>query len=383
MNAAARFSGPVRVLHAVGAMNRGGVETWIMHLVRHFDPNRVRIDVVVHSADRGEYDAELAERGCRVLRCPHLRRPIRYGGEFRRLLRDRGPYDVVHSHLHHFAGLQLRLARRAGVPVRIAHSHLDSRAADSNASWPRRLYLGLMRRWIEKHATVRLAASRQAGEALFGSRMSWQTLYCAVDFDPFETPADRASILGELGLPPDSLALCHVGRFAEQKNHAFLVRIAAEVFARESRARLVLIGDGPLRPEIERDVHELGIADRVRFLGSRPDVPRVLTAMDAFLLPSRFEGLPLVGMEAQAAGLPTIVSDAVTPEVDIVPGLVERIALSESAAVWAERTIAAARRFRSAPERRQALESARRSPFDIRQGAHRLEEVYVAACAAK
>jgi glycosyltransferase involved in cell wall biosynthesis len=383
MNAAARFSEPIRVLHAVGAMNRGGVETWIMHLVRRLDPSQVRLDVVVHSNDRGEYDAELTERGCRVHRCPHLRRPIRYGREFRRLLRDEGPYDVVHSHLHHFAGLQLRLARQAGVPVRIAHSHLDSRADDAAGSWPRRLYLGLMRRWIAKHATVRLAASRQAGEALFGSATPWQVLYCSVDFDPFETPADRASVLGEIGLPPESIAICHVGRFVEQKNHAFLIRIAAEVFAREPRARLVLIGDGPHRPAIEKNVRDLGIADHVRFLGSRPDVPRILTAMDAFLLPSRFEGLPLVGMEAQAAGLPTIVSDAVTCEVDIVPGLVERIALSEPASSWAERTLAVARRTQSADERRQSLELARRSPFDIRHGARHLEEVYVAACAAK
>ena len=271
------------------------------------------------------------------------------------------------------------------MPVRIAHSHLDSRTDDVAGSWPRRLYLGLMRRWIGKHATVRLAASRQAGEALFGSAMPWQVLYCSVDFDPFESPADRASVLAEIGLPPESIAICHVGRFVEQKNHAFLIRIAAEYFAREPRARLVLIGDGPLRPAtIEEIVREFGIGDRVRFLGSRPDVPRILTAMDAFLLPSRFEGLPLVGMEAQAAGLPTIVSDAVTPEVDIVPGLVERIAAFPSrrrhgrSGFWPQPGDHGPPRSDG-----RSLELARRSPFDIRQGARHREEVSVAACAAK
>ena len=383
MNVAAREPGPIRVLHVVGAMNRGGIETWIMHLVRRFQETRVRTDILVHTDEPAAYDAELAERGCRILRCPHVRRPLRYGHVFKRLLRENGPYDVVHSHVHHFSGYVLRLARKAGVPVRIAHSHNDTRADDGAARGLRRGYVGLMRRWIGRNATAGLAASREAGIALFGepSRLSWQVLYCSVDFEPFATSVDRSAILAECGLPADALVICHVGRFAEQKNHALLLRIAADVFAREPRAHLVLIGDGPLRPPIEAEANKLGIAGRVRFLGPRPDVPRLLGAADVFLLPSLFEGLPLVALEAQGAGVPVILTDTITREADIVPGLVERHSLAEPASVWGTATLAAIRRT-DRPDRLRALDLARQSPFDIRAGAQKLERFYADALAA-
>ena len=383
MNLAARSSEPIRVLHVVGAMNRGGVETWIMHLVRQFQKTRVRTDILVHTDEPAAYDAELVERGCRILRCPHVRRPVRYGRALRRLLREHGPYGVVHSHVHHFSGYVLRLARKEGVPIRIAHSHNDTRAADGAARGLRRGYLSLMRRWIARHATAGLAASREAGVALFreSSRLPWQVLYCSVDFAPFSELVDRPAILAECGVPADGILMCHVGRFAEQKNHALLLRIAADVFAREPRAHLILIGDGLLRSAIEADAHALGIANRVRFLGPRPDVPRLLGAADVFLLPSLFEGLPLVALEAQGAGVPVILTDTITREVDIVPGLIERRSLTESAATWATAALAAIRRT-ARPDRARALELARQSPFDIRTGAQQLERFYADALAA-
>jgi glycosyltransferase involved in cell wall biosynthesis len=383
MNVAAQSSEPIRVLHVVGAMNRGGVETWLMHLVRRFQGTSVRTDVLVHTDEPAAYDSELVERGCRILRCPQVRRPFRYGRVFRRLLREQGPYDVVHSHVHHFSGYVLRLARKEGVAVRIAHSHNDTRTDDGAARGLRRGYLGLMRRWIARHATVGLAASREAGAALFGesSRLPWRVLHCGVDFAPFAEPVDRPAVLAECGVPADGILACHVGRFAEQKNHGFLLRIAAEVFAQEPRAHLVLIGDGPLRSAIEADARELGVTDRAHFLGPRSDVPRLLGAADIFLLPSLFEGLPLVALEAQAAGVPVILTDSITREADIVPGLVERHALTEPATAWATAALAAIRRT-ARPDRARALELARQSPFDIRTGAQQLERFYADALAA-
>jgi glycosyltransferase involved in cell wall biosynthesis len=383
MNLAARSSEPIRVLHVVGAMNRGGVETWIMHLVRRFQETRVRTDILVHTEEPAAYDAELVERGCRILRCPQVRRPVHYGRALRWLLREHGPYGVVHSHVHHFSGYVLRLARKECVPVRIAHSHNDTRVHDGEARGLRRGYLGLMRRWIARHATGGLAASREAGVALFGdpARLPWQVLYCSVDFAPFAEPVDRPAILAECGVPADSILMCHVGRFAEQKNHAFLLRIAADVFAREPRTHLVLIGEGPLRPAIEANARAIGIASRVHFLGPRPDVPRLLGAADVFLLPSLFEGLPLVALETQGAGIPVILTDTITREVDIVPGLVERRSLTESAATWGTAILAAIGRD-DRPNRARALELAQQSPFDIRTGADQLERFYADALAA-
>lgn len=366
----------IRVLHVVGAMNRGGVETWLLHVARTIDRDRFQIDFLVHTDQPCAYDAELRGLGCRILPCLGPNQPLRYGRAFRRLLRDEPPYDVLHSHVHHFSGLLVRQARKMGIPVRIAHSHNDTRAQDGQGRLPRRLYLGLMRHWIARHATGRVAASREAGVALFGGDpgRSWRVLYCGVDLTPFAPLPERTAIRAELGLPPDALVLGHVGRFMEQKNHAFLVRIAAEVFRSDPRARLLLIGEGPLRSDVERQVQELGIADRVHLLGSRPDVPRLLAATDVFVLPSLYEGLPLVGMEVQAAGVPLVLTETITPEVDIVPGLVHRLPLDHSPATWAERVLAAARARAVAPA--EALEAVRRSPFNIRHGVHELEQYY-------
>jgi glycosyltransferase involved in cell wall biosynthesis len=369
---------PIRVLQVVGGMSRGGVETWMLHVVRNLDRSRARIDFLVHTAETCAYDEELKRLGCGLIPCPHPDRPLRYGRNFRRVLREHGPYDVVHSHVHHYSGLIARLARKEGVPVRIAHSHTDTRRTDRQARWPRRLYLGLMRHWIERHATHRLAASREAGVALFGpesSRTPWQVLYCGVDLAPFETRTARGVVLAELGLAADALVLGHVGNFVEQKNHGLLVRIAAEVFAREPRAHLLLVGGGPGRAAIEKQVHEAGLSERVTFLGSRPDVPRLLEAMDVFVFPSLHEGLPLVGVEAQGAGLPLVMSETITPEVVIVPELVRRLSLEQPVETWAEQVLAAAAGPR--PPREQSLEMVRNSPCDIRQGVRQLERFYV------
>jgi glycosyltransferase involved in cell wall biosynthesis len=370
---------PLRVLQVLGRLNRGGAETWLLHVLRHLDRGRVRMDFLVHDAAPGDYDAEAQALGAEILVCPHARWPWAYARQFRRLLREHGPYDVVHSHVHHFSGYVLRLARRQGVPVRLAHSHLDTAGDDARASWSRRAYLALMRRWLRAHATGGLAASRVAAAALFGAGWAddprWRLLYCGIDLAPFWQPVDTAAVRAELGLPAGAFVLGHAGRFTEQKNHRFLIEVAAETVRREPRTWLLLVGDGPLRPAVERQVKDAGLIDRVVFAGVRPDVPRLLGAADVFVMPSMYEGLPLVGLEAQAAALPCVLSDAITPEVVCLPRLVRRLSLSESPAAWAEAALQCGR-DRAAVTRAEALGSLQQSPFDVRASAWALEEVY-------
>ncbi|HEV3257599.1 MAG TPA: glycosyltransferase [Gemmataceae bacterium] len=370
---------PLRILHVVGSMDRGGIETWLMHVLRHTDRDRFAMDFLVHTTRPGAYDEEIRALGGRILRCLRPSRPWAYARCFRRILRECGPYDVVHSHVHHYSGHVLRLAHRAGVPVRIAHSHLDSSGLRPHSGLFRRFYLDLMQRWIDRDSTVGLAASRQAAGALFGPH--WQAnsrrrlLYCGIDLAPFRTPVDPAAERAALGIPGDAFVMGHVGRFTDQKNHRFLVTIAAEVAVREPRARLLLIGDGPLRPAIEQGVQQAGLAGRVLFAGSRPDVARLMRGvMDVFVMPSLYEGLPLVGMEAQAAGLTLVVSDTITPELDVIPELVQRRSLNEPASVWAQAVLAA----RDGPSlgKHEALAAMEKSPFDIHQSVTELEQVY-------
>jgi glycosyltransferase involved in cell wall biosynthesis len=366
-------------------------------VLRHIDRRRFQIDFLVPSSDPCDFDDEIRSLGAQLFPClpprppwwcPHsvqrgLKRRLgvperspeyllHYGRFLRACLREHGPYDVVHSQMDAFSGFVL------GVAVRIAHSHNDVRNWDSSASLPRRFYLRLMNRWIDRYATCRLACSGQAGMSLFGAdgdRPGWQVLHNGVDLEPFEQSVDRESFRTELGLPPEARVLGHVGRFYAQKNHHFLLEILAELARRDPNVYLLLIGDGPLRPDVEREAARRSLQDRIVFAGVRSDVPRLmLAAMDVFVLPSHYEGNPLVGAEAQAAGLPCLLSDVITSEVDLVGGLIRRLPLGD-AALWAN-AIADTLRQPRAVSHADALRIVQQSPLNIRKAVQALEHVY-------
>ena len=371
---------PIRIMHVVGGMNRGGAETWLMHVLRNIDRDEFKMDFVVHTDQPSAFDDEIRHLGSKVIRCMNHSNPVAYARHFNRILRRHGPYDVVHSHVQNFSGYALWLARRAGVPVRIVHSHLDTSDVDDAASRVRRLYVSATKWMVKRNATLGLAVSDKAAKALFGEDWEadarWQILYCGIDLAPFADPVDATAVRAELGIPADAFVIGHVGRFMEQKNHTFLIDIAAEVARSESNMRLLLVGDGPLRPSIEQKVVEAGLSDKVIFAGTRPDVSRLmLGAMDVFVMPSLYEGLPLVGMEVQSAGLPLVVSDTVTEELDVVKPLVRRSSLSKHASVWADEVLAS-RNTENIISQTQALMGMERSGFNITSSIKRLEMVY-------
>ena len=189
-------------------------------------------------------------------------------------------------------------------------------------------------------------------------------------------PVDRAAIREELNIPSNAFVLGHVGRFTFHKNHAFLAEIARAVAEREPNTRLLLIGDGPLRGDLERQISELGLGDKVIFAGIRSDVPRLLLgAMDVFIMPSVVEGLPLVGIEAQAAGLPIIFSDIITDEADMIESLIWRLSLSQPASAWAEAALEA--RKKTQPLTKGAMIAvAEGKPFNIQTGLRELIGIY-------
>ena len=372
---------PLRILHVNSALSLGGIETWLVHVLRHIDRERFRMDFLVHTDQPCAHDEQVRGLGSSIVPClDPSTRPLAYARNFKRILRERGPYDIVHSDIHHFSGYVLRLAHQAGVPVRIAHSHTDTSPVDGKAGMSRLPYLHLMKRWIDRHATVGLAASRQAASALFGAAWEadprWRLLYYGIDLEPFRASVDRVGVRAELGIPAGAFVVGHAGRFYEQKNHAFLVDIAAEIAKREPNMRLLLLGDGPLRSVIEHRVADMGMTDKVIFTGGRSDVTRLmLGAMDVFVLPSFYEGLPLAGIEAQAAGLPIVLSDIVTKEMDVVRPLVRRLSLSQSASIWAEATMAG-RSVTNGGNRPDALTLLEQSHLNIRQSVMELEDVY-------
>ena len=376
---ASRRGRPQRILHVLAGLAYGGIEIWLLNVLRATDRECYPMDFLVLTDQPGECDDEVWSLGGRVIPCPHPRRPWLVARRVREILRTEGPYAVVHSHVHHYSGFLMRLAAQQGVPVRVVHSHNDTRAFEAGRRWPRPLYLALMRRWIRRYATDRIAVSRESAEDLFGTNWAveknCQILYCGIDFAPFSVAGDRLQTRAQIGLSPDALVIGHVGRFHPRKNHAFLLKIAAEAFARDPQARLLCLGDGPLMHEIQSKARAMGIAERIVFAGSRADVPMLMTTvMDVFVLPSHHEGLSLAVLEAQAAGLPCVLADGLTKEGDVLPQLIHRLSLKAPPAKWAECLLQLAGR---APMRREeALKAMSESDFSIHRSAVRLLQVY-------
>ncbi len=366
----------IRVLHALGTLNPGGVETWLMNVLRHVDRTRVQMDFCTFGTGKGVFAAEAESLGSTVHSCAIEKGAHSLGQRFREIVRE-GKYGVVHSHVHHFSGVLLRWAEAEGVPRRIAHSH--SAQDGKRTTFPRRLYRGVMVALIRRHATHCLAASRQAAAGLFGPQ--WESdnkirvLHYGVDLRPFEQPVDPNEVRGEFGLPLGVPVVGHVGRFVEPKNHTFLIEIAREVIGRRPDCHFLLVGDGPLRPTVEAQTKALGLCKNIHFTGTRHDVPRLLRgAMDAFVMPSLWEGLPVGLIEAQAAGLPCVVSDRVTTEVALLAERVAFASITTGPELWSD--ILLGLLMKTAVQREGCLERVSKSDFAIESSVRRLEEVY-------
>jgi glycosyltransferase involved in cell wall biosynthesis len=374
-----RAVAPRRILHVVTRMDRGGIETSLMQLLRSVDRQHYRMDFLVLRDEAGQQDDDVRALGSRIIPCSETRRPWRFARDFARIMDSYGPYDVIHSHVHFFGALVLRLAARQGVPLRIAHSRNDTRVAERGQGWMRWGYVTLMRRWTRAYANYRIAISQSAAEDLFGA--DWdrddrrRMVYSGRDFSPYDAPVDAAEVRASLGLPVDAFVLGHIGRFYWRKNHPFVVEVAAALFERLPDARLLLVGDGPDQSAIEALVAARGLSSRVVFAGARSDVPRLIKgAMDAFVFPSHHEGLGMVVVEAQAAGLPCVISDALPEEIDVVPGLIHRLPLDAGPARWAEHILQLS--GAPAPSPDEAYRAVCASDFDIGRSMARLCEVY-------
>ena len=319
----------IRVLQVVTVMNRGGLETMLMNYYRKMDRNKVQFDFMVHREDKGHYDEEILSLGGRIFRMPQIR-PGNYRVYFNKLdqfFSDHKEYKVVHSHINENSSFVLRAAKKAGVPCRIAHSHLSDLGIDLKL--PFRLYA---RSVMKDHPTKYFACSKNAGKWLFRNTNTEEikVLNNAVNVEEFLFNREtRQKVRQELGVRRNQLVIGHIGRFNKQKNHEYLIDIFKSVVEKRPDAVLVMIGEGNLKPQIEKKVSDLGLSSNVRFLGVRSDIADLMQGMDLFLFPSLFEGLPVVLVEAQAAGLQCVISDSITKESDIT-GRIEFTSLQET-----------------------------------------------------
>lgn len=376
---------PIKILHVLYVMRMGGgVENWLLNILRRIDRSRFQIDFLVHVLYPSAYSEEIEKLGSKILLCPHPRQfvwqPWAYSRTFKKIVGDRPDYDIIHTHVAHFNGYILYLAKQLNIPIRIAHSHDDASVVERSAPLPRRLYISFTKALILKYATMGLAASYRAARYMFGSNWKndprWQLLYYGIDLTNFAIPVDSQAVRSQFKLSENSFVIGHVGRFAEQKNQLFLLEIVAECLKLEPHTRLLLVGDGPLQKDIAAKAQALGLEDYVIFAGERTDVAQLMQgAMDVFLLPSLHEGLGIVLIEAQAAELPCIFSDVVPEEVDVIKSLMQRISLTASASVWAEATLKA-RSLKEKLDRPSILTSLEHSQFNIEVSSKKLAEVY-------
>ena len=371
---------PIRVAQVVGKLTAAGVEAVINNYYRCIDHDRYQFDYYIDADSTTQPPEELIALGARYYVIPPYQKPAAYVTALTRAFRERG-YTIVHSNMNTLSVFSLFAAWRAKVPVRIIHSHSTAAPGETK----RNVLKYTLRPFAGLFATHLCACSNYAGEWLYGKRAMAsgrvEVFNNAIDTRRYAyDPEQRRAMRRELGLE-DHFVVGHVGRFCFQKNHDFLIDIFAEVHKRRPDAVLMLVGDGGLREQTLEKAKRCGLEASIRYLGIRNDVQRLYQAMDVFALPSHYEGLPVVGVEAQAAGLPCLFSDAVTREALLLPET-RVMALSEGAARWAEAIVACA-----SFERRDTSEDIRRQGFDIRSASEKLAAYYDKAlseqCAGK
>lgn len=357
----------LRVLQVVTYMGRGGLETMLMNYYRHIDRTQIQFDFLVHREFEADYDAEILALGGKIYRLPKLN-PFRhvYLKQLDSFFAAHTEYKIVHSHLDCMAGIPLKYAKKHGVPVRIAHAHNSNQAR--NIKYILKLWF---KRKIEKNANILCACGQEAGQWMFGKK-EFTILNNAIDAKAylFNTKI-RLSIREEFGISKDAIVVGHVGSFRVQKNHRYLIEIFSKLKEVQPNAVLFLAGDGTLMNEIRMMVKDLDIEDSVIFAGSRKDVADLLQAMDVFCFPSLYEGLPVSIIEAQAAGLPCLISDKV-PIACKITELVEQLPLETDKSKWVQSIIVNAKQ-----QRRDTYSEIVEAGFDIKENAKALQSFYL------
>lgn len=358
---------PIRILHVVTYMGRGGLETMLMNYYRHIDRSLVQFDFLTHRYFRADYDDEIESIGGKIYHLPRLVpwNPA-YCKALDKFFTEHMEYRIVHVHQDCLSSVVLKVAKKHGVSVRIAHSHSSSQ--DKDIKYPIKLFY---KKFIPRYATDLYACGQKAGEWMFGGK-PFHIINNAINATEYRYNAEIAEgVRQNLGISRDALVIGHVGRFSYPKNHIFLIDIFSAVHTRNKNTYLLLVGGGDLYPKVAEKVRSLGLEKYVIFTGVRSDVPALMQAMDIFVFPSLYEGLPVTLIEAQASGLPCYVSDKVPLECKKTE-LVTQISLQVPAEQWAERILATYN-----TERKDTYAQIVAAGFDIVENAKWLQNFYL------
>ena len=356
---------PIRVLHVVTYMGRGGLETMIMNYYRHIDRSKVQFDFLTHRDEKWDYDDEIESLGGRIYHLPRLN-PFspKYLKSLDDFFRSHKEYDIVHCHQDCLSGIVLKYAKKNGVPFTIAHSH----SSNQNKNFKYLIKL-VAKRNITKYADYLFACGKEAGRWMFNTD-DFTILNNAIDTESYIYDEEKSlNMRNKLGIE-NKFVVGHVGRFRHQKNHSFIIDIFKKVSEIRDDALLMLVGDGELMEDMKNKVSSLGLDDKVMFLGSRSDVSDLMQAMDVFIFPSLYEGFPLTMIEAQSSGLNCIISDKI-PQECIISKNVKIVGLDKSCTDWANEVI------NMYNKKRNQCKEIENNKFDIKSNALWLEDFYL------
>ncbi|MDT2297942.1 glycosyltransferase family 1 protein [Enterococcus faecium] len=362
---------PIRVAQIIGKWLGGGVESVVMNYYRHIDRTKIQFDFICDEDSTNIPYEEIEKMGGKVILIPPYQKVFKYHKKLKEVLKS-GGYKIVHSHINTLSVFSLFAAKCAGVPVRIAHSHSTTNKKEKKKN----LLKQVLRPFSKVFATDYMCCSELAGRWLFGNKKydngNVYLLNNAIDLDKFKYDEEkRKEKRKELNIEDSTLVIGHVGRFVEQKNHRFLIDIFNEVHKQKENSILLLAGQGPLMGEMKEKVKILGIENSVKFLGQRNDINELYQAFDIFCLPSLYEGLPVVGVEAQATGLLCVLSDDMTKETKVLD-TTEFLSLNQSVEEWAYTILKKYKSFK----RKNCTNEISKKDFNIKKEAKKLIQKY-------
>jgi glycosyltransferase involved in cell wall biosynthesis len=370
----------VRILRIVSVMNRGGIETQIMNIYRKLDREKFQFDFLVTRDEKGLFDEEIEQLGGRIFRIPSVRdvgltKFIRNVDDF---FKQHKEYKIVHCHMNTWSGLFLNIAKRHNIPVRISHSHSAQQGFKNSSvkGFIENCFKRLMKQFIKKGATHFWAVGKEAGEWLYGKKIAQNNMEIftnSKDLEAYKYDLKaRERLRNELGIPLEAFVIGHVGSFTPVKNHTFVIKIFDHITKSGIDCRLCLTGNGPLKDNIEKEAIDKELNDKVLFLGLRNDVNKLMSVFDVLVLPSIFEGMPNVVIEAQAASLPCVVSSSVTHEIDMGIGIVSFKPLEDSIYDWSKLLLSK----NTQGDRHINLEKIRQKGYDLNSQIKWLENFY-------
>jgi len=366
-----------RIIHIVGSMNRAGAETMIMNLYRQLDCEKFQFDFLYFTNRECDYDKEIIERGGKIYRLfsgkPNtLKRYVKYYS----LLKNTKEIDCVHSHMNINNSLYLFIAYLAGKKVRVSHSH--GTEGKYHQSIIRRTFKFFSFGFIKKYATKHVACGEAAGRYLYPKVDDSRIILLpnAIDVQKFSDcrKTNRKYIRNFLKIEENTLVISQVGRLIEVKNHDFSLRFLKFLKDNGKKFHYVVVGDGELKESLKEKVEMLGLKENVSFLGVRSDVPELFSGSDIVLMPSLHEGFPVVLVESQAIGVPSLISDTISSEVDLGLDLVEFVSLEDDFLVWEEKLLKMTNQDEVESER--IIKVLTEKGFSIVESVKKLEKIY-------